>query len=181
MNNEENTQAQTEEKNPSDVTASGTRPLSEEPKDIPAGNPQGNNPSVSLRSTAPLSGEPEHEKTYTEAEVEKIVEKRLRKERASADEKAEEALARVAHLENREACFKAGIREDCIDDVITLASKLVGEKTDINKAVAKIAEKYPHFKNSADKLPTTGTKTKDNIGDISDDALRTAFGLGTKK
>ena len=121
------------------------------------------------------------EKTYTEAEVEKIVEKRLKKERASADEKAEEALARIAHFENREACFKAGIREDCIDDVITLASKLVGEKTDINKAVAKIAEKYPQFKNSADKLPTTGTRTKDDIGEISDDALRTAFGLAAKK
>lgn len=161
MNNEENTQVQTEE--------NASANAADKPADDAGKNTGGDSPD-----TPP-------EKTYTEAEVEKIVEKRLKKERASADEKAEEALARIAHFENREACFKAGIREDCIDDVITLASKLVGEKTDINKAVAKIAEKYPQFKNSADKLPTTGTRTKDDIGEISDDALRTAFGLAAKK
>ena len=169
MNNEENAQAQAAEN------------VSQGEENSLVSEKSGSEKNIGGDGKSDSTGTAPSEKTYTEAEVEKLIEKRLKKERASADEKAEEALARITHFENREACFKAGIREDCIDDVITLASKLVGEKTDINKAVAKIAEKYPQFKNSADKLPTTGTRTKDDIGEISDDALRTAFGLAAKK
>ena len=116
------------------------------------------------------------EKTYTEKEVQKRIKQALADAQKTADDKAETALREIAALKNQTACYKAGVREDCIEDAITLASKLTDDKTDFGKALGKILEKYPQFKN-AEKPVTTGTKTKDNTDGGSDAALRKAFGL----
>lgn len=116
------------------------------------------------------------EKTYTEKEVQKRIKDALAAEKKTADDKAETALREITTLKNQTACYKAGVREDCIDDAITLAAKLTDDKTDFGKALGKILEKYPQFKN-AEKPVTTGTRTQDNTGGGSDAALRKAFGL----
>ena len=110
------------------------------------------------------------EKVYTEKEVQ------LADAQKTADDKAETALREITALKNQTACYKAGVREECIEDAITLAAKLTDDNTDFGKALGKVLEKYPQFKN-AEKPVTTGTKTKDNTDGGSDAALRKAFGL----
>lgn len=116
------------------------------------------------------------EKTYTEKEVQKRIKQALADAQKTADDKAETALREITALKNQTACYKAGVREDCIEDAITLAAKLTDDKTDFGKALGKVLEKYPQFKN-VEKPVTTGTKTKDNTDGGSDAALRKAFGL----
>ena len=117
------------------------------------------------------------EKTFTQAEVDKMIEKRLARERSSAETKADKALKEITELKNANACYKAGIKDECIDDAITLAGKLTDDKTDFSTALKKVVEKYPQFKAAASAPNiTTGTKTS-NSSDSDDKALRAAFGL----
>lgn len=44
------------------------------------------------------------------------------------------------------AAVKAGVHADFVEDVIVLAQRLVNEDTTIDDAIAKVIEKYPHFK-----------------------------------
>lgn len=120
---------------------------------------------------------PKPEKTFTQAEVNAMIEKRLARERTSAESKADKALNEIAALKNVNACYKAGIKDECIDDAITLAGKLTDDKTDFSAALKKVMEKYPQFKAAASAPNiTTGTKTS-NSSDSDDKALRAAFGL----
>ena len=137
-------------------------------------------------------GKPEKtaEKTFTQSEVDKLIEGRLKRERKSADEKADRALAEITALKHQNACYKEGIRDDCVEDAILLAGKLVNEKTDFSAALKKVVEKYPAFKadgksavpeKQEKKTITTGIDTK-NTSDINtDDKLRAAFGLKPNK
>ena len=127
----------------------------------------------------PSETEAKPEKTFTQAELDAIVERRLKRERTSAEEKADKALKRISELETKNACYKLGIKEDCIEDAVALAEKLVNDKTDISAALSKVLEKYPVFK--ADKKPAaTGVHTE-TTKETDDSALRKAFGLPPKK
>ena len=127
----------------------------------------------------PSEPEAKPEKTFTQAELNAIVENRLKRERTSAEEKADKALKRISELETKNACYKLGIKEDCIEDAVVLAEKFVNDKTDISAALSKVLEKYPVFK--ADKKPAaTGVHTE-TTKETDDSALRKAFGLPPKK
>lgn len=128
----------------------------------------------------PSEPEAKPEKTFTQAEVDSIVEKRLKRERTSAEEKADKALKRISELETKNACYKLGIKEDCIEDAVALAEKLVNDKTDISAALGKVLEKYPVFKADKSKPAATGVRTE-TTHDTDDSALRKAFGLPPKK
>jgi hypothetical protein len=105
---------------------------------------------------------------------------RLSREKRSADAKADEALKKITVLENRNACYKAGVKDDYVDDVIALASRGIDDKTDFSKSLAKVLEKYPVFKGGNTPAgATTGTKTE-NKTQTDDAALRRAFGLDAK-
>ncbi len=122
------------------------------------------------------------EKTFTQKELDEIIEKRLKRERASAEEKAGQAQKEISALKTRNICYKLGIKEDCIEDAVTLAERIVNDKTDIETALSKILEKYPAFGGSAEapKNKTTGVKTETTV-ETDDTALRKAFGLPSKK
>ncbi len=122
------------------------------------------------------------EKTFTQKELDEIIEKRLKRERASAEEKAGQAQKEISALKTRNICYKLGIKEDCIEDAVTLAERIVNDKTDIEAALSKILEKYPAFGGSAEtpKNKTTGVKTETTV-ETDDTALRKAFGLPSKK
>ena len=128
----------------------------------------------------PSDPETKPEKTFTQAELDAIVEKRLKRERTSAEEKADKALKRISELETKNACYKLGIKEDCIEDAVALAEKLVNDKTDISAALSKVLEKYPVFKADKSKPAATGVHTE-TTHDTDDSALRKAFGLPPKK
>ena len=128
----------------------------------------------------PTETEAKPEKTFTQAEVDRIVENRLKRERTSAEEKADKALKRISELEKERACYKLGIKEDCIEDAVALAEKLVNDKTDISAALSKVLEKYPVFKADKSKPAATGVHTE-TTKEMDDSALRKAFGLPPKK
>jgi len=124
-------------------------------------------------------------KNYTDEELEKIIQKRLSKElakqKATADEKAEEALKKIDLLEKKNACLSAGVKPDFTDDAITLAVKLVNDKTDFSAALKSVIGKYPQFAggdlSAPDKAANTGVKTKNSPAEFDTKALREAFGL----
>ena len=165
----ENIGTQTEETTPQEQTETTPKPT-EKPADKPKDKPV----------EKPSETEAKPEKTFTQAELDAIVEKRLKRERTSAEEKADKALKRISELETKNACYKLGIKEDCIEDAVALAEKLVNDKTDISAALGKVLEKYPVFKADKSKPAATGVHTE-TTKETDDSALRKAFGLPPKK
>ena len=163
MENETNT-TQTE------ATSQEQTETTPEPTEKPADKPK----------DKPSETEAKPEKTFTQAELDAIVERRLKRERTSAEEKADKALKRISELETKNACYKLGIKEDCIEDAVALAEKLVNDKTDISAALSKVLEKYPVFKADKSKPAATGVHTG-TTKEMDDSALRKAFGLPPKK
>lgn len=161
----ENIGTQTEETTPQEQTETTPKPT-EKPADKP--------------KDKPTDTEAKPEKTFTQAEVDRIVENRLKRERTSAEEKADKALKRISELETKNVCYKLGIKEDCIEDAVALAEKLVNDKTDISAALSKVLEKYPVFKADKSKPAATGVHTE-TTKEMDDSALRKAFGLPPKK
>ena len=161
----ENIGTQTEETTPQEQTETTPEPT-EKPAD--------------KSKDKPSEPEAKPEKTFTQAELDAIVEKRLKRERTSAEEKADKALKRISELETKNACYKLGIKEDCIEDAVALAEKLVNDKTDISAALSKVLEKYPVFKADKSKPAATGVHTE-TTKETDDSALRKAFGLPPKK
>ncbi|WP_153124664.1 hypothetical protein [Peribacillus tepidiphilus] len=51
-----------------------------------------------------------------------------------------------ASLKAQIAAMKAGVHADYVEDVVILAQRLVNDDTAIDDAIAKVVEKYPHFK-----------------------------------
>lgn len=137
---------------------------------------------------APAANDGKPEKTFTQAELDSIIQERIAKEKKSipskeeldayrqwkeehqtAEEKQAEAMraeqekrtdaeSRAAALEAKLTCMEKNVKPDCVEDVQALAARLVDEKTDLGKAVDKVLEKYPQFKASAPGV-TTGTRT----------------------
>ena len=163
MENETNT-TQTE------ATSQEQTETTPEPTEKPADKPK----------DKPSEPEAKPEKTFTQAELDAIVERRLKRERTSAEEKADKALKRISELETKNVCYKLGIKEDCIEDAVALAEKLVNDKTDISAALSKVLEKYPVFKADKSKPAATGVHTE-TTKEMDDSALRKAFGLPPKK
>ena len=161
----ENIGTQTEE-----TTSQEQTETTPEPTEKPADKPK----------DKPSEPEAKPEKTFTQAELDAIVERRLKRERTSAEEKADKALKRISELETKNVCYKLGIKEDCIEDAVALAEKLVNDKTDISAALGKVLEKYPVFKADKSKPAATGVHTE-TTKETDDSALRKAFGLPPKK
>ena len=161
----ENIGTQTEETTPQEQTETAPEPT-EKPTDKPKDKPS--------------EPEAKPEKTFTQAELDAIVERRLKRERTSAEEKADKALKRISELETKNVCYKLGIKEDCIEDAVALAEKLVNDKTDISAALSKVLEKYPVVKADKSKPAATGVHTE-TTKETDDSALRKAFGLPPKK
>jgi len=55
-------------------------------------------------------------------------------------------LDKNTSLEAQLSAMKAGVNGDSVEDVVTLAKPLVGEGVDMDAAIQKVIEKYPHFK-----------------------------------
>ena len=167
MDNETNTtQTEATSQEQTETTPEPTGKPADMPKDKPVEKPS--------------ETEAKPEKTFTQAELDAIVERRLKRERTSAEEKADKALKRISELETKNACYKLGIKEDCIEDAVALAEKLVNDKTDISAALSKVLEKYPVFKADKSKPAATGVHTG-TTKEMDDSALRKAFGLPPKK
>lgn len=123
------------------------------------------------------------EKTFTQAEVDRLIKERLARVEKKKTKTAEELGAEVAtlnqtiaQLTQSNACYKAGIRAECVDDAVILAARLVKDDTDFDKALAQVVEKYPELLKKATPVKT-GVKTEENEKDVSLKKLESAFGL----
>ena len=91
------------------------------------------------------------EKHFTQGEVDEIVRKRL----ARAAKDGQTAAAENALLKNQLACYKAGIKSECVEDAVTLAKAHVDDKTDFDAALAAVLKKYPYLGGESAKKSTS--------------------------
>lgn len=120
-----------------------------------------------------VKNDPAPEKTFTQAEVDDIVRKRL----ARASKDSQVTAAENAALRSSIACFKAGVRAECIEDAVALASKYVDDKTDFDAALAKVLEKYPAFGGTVQAVKNSSPDMTPKKTEKSDAGLRAAMGL----
>lgn len=64
---------------------------------------------------------------------------------ANANKALEEAATAKKQLEYKLAALENGINKDSLEDALILAERLVNDETNINDALKKVVEKYPHF------------------------------------
>ena len=114
-------------------------------------------------------------KTFTQEEVNRIVRERV----ARASKDTQVMAAENTALKNSIACYKAGVKAECVEDAVTLAARLTDDKTDFSGALAKVLEKYPAFAAAAVKNSSVDMQKKAPAS--NDDALREAMGLKRKE
>nr|DAY85566.1 MAG TPA: Major capsid protein [Caudoviricetes sp.] len=130
----------------------------------------------------------QEEKTFTQADVDKLIQERVARERKNQlskdelkayndwkesqkteEQKKNEALtnaekARLAAeekataLEAKVACLSKGVVSDSVDDVVILAKAMVTEEVTIEQAIEKVLEKYPSFKGEQQQEENKGFK-----------------------
>lgn len=130
----------------------------------------------------------QEEKTFTQADVDKLIQERVARERKNQlskeelkayqewkesqkteEEKKNEALtnsekARVAAeerallAETKVTCLSKGVIATSVDDVVTLAKAMVTEEVTIEQAIDKVLEKYPSFKGEQQQEDNKGFK-----------------------
>ncbi|NOW85316.1 hypothetical protein B0H39_003197 [Clostridium beijerinckii] len=121
-------------------------------------------------------GEKQEDKTFTQADVDKMIKDRLAREKKGQlskeelkayqdwkdsqktdSEKKEEAIKnaekakqaaeeKAASLEAKVTCLSKGVSPTALDDVVVLAKVMISDDVTIEQAIDKILEKYPHFK-----------------------------------
>lgn len=134
------------------------------------------NPTGSDGEGEGTEGNPQDEKTFTQADVDRLIKERLAREKKgqpskedleafnnwkesqkTEEEKKNEALTnaekakqaaeeRANTLEAKVTCLSKGVLADSVDDVVILAKAMVSEEVTMDQAVDKVLEKYPSFK-----------------------------------
>jgi uncharacterized coiled-coil DUF342 family protein len=108
------------------------------------------------------AAEQEETKTFTQAEIDKMIEKRLKREQKKWENKSKETLTNESSddinpelekiknekndLQSKLVCFEMGVSKDSVKDVSALAKAYMDDNTDFEDAVEKVLKKYPHFK-----------------------------------
>ncbi|KLV23073.1 hypothetical protein ABW02_20315 [Niallia circulans] len=86
-----------------------------------------------------------------------------------------------ATLKAQISAMKAGVLAESVEDVVTLAKTMVNDDLDMDAAIAKIVEKYPHFAQQQEKVDepkpsfSTGKHEKQPLSEM--DAWLEAFGV----
>lgn len=104
-------------------------------------------------------------KTFTQAEVDEIIKKRIERERkklASNNEKdktepetADKKIdAKMTELESKVLCYDHDIDKSYSKEAIALAKLYVNDDTSLDEAIEKVIEKFPYFKKGAKEEPT---------------------------
>lgn len=131
------------------------------------------------------------DKTFTQAELDKIVEQRLQRERKKftkesekKDEKPEEKPAdkdpkedkRISELEMKVKCYDHDIAKEHSKKAFALANAYVDDETDLDDALEKVLEEFPQFKKGykEENNQSWGERQKPPKGG-SDDGVMAAF------
>lgn len=148
------------------------------------GNADTNEPKTDSKDTTQAT----EEKTFTQAEVDKMIKDRLAREKKNQlpkeeleaykawkesqkteEEKKNEALSnaekariaaeeKAAALEAKVTALSKGVKSDSVDDVVILAKALVTDEVTIEQAIDKVLEKYPSFKGEQKQEENKGFK-----------------------
>lgn len=125
------------------------------------------------------------EKTFTQAELDKIVAERVKREKEklpskeelaqfrkwrddnkTAEEKSADAVKaaqeaqtaaerKAAELEAKYTALSKGVKAESVDDVIALAMSRVSDTVTLEQAIDSVVKKYPSFSSASDKVTTS--------------------------
>lgn len=148
------------------------------------GNADTNEPKTDSKDTTQTT----EEKTFTQADVDKMIKERLAREKKSQlskdeleaykawkesqkteEEKKNEALTnaekariaaeeKAAALEAKVTALSKGVKSDSVDDVVILAKAMVTDEVTVEQAIDKVLEKYPNFKGEQKQEENKGFK-----------------------
>lgn len=121
--------------------------------------------------------EQSEEKTFTQAELDEAIRKRLERERKKAekkqtvkkdkseddpaDEKTAENNEKLTALEEKVLCYDHGIDKEYSKEAIALAKAYLDDDTDMDEAITKVIKKFPQFvKGAKDEGEEDETETK---------------------
>ena len=121
--------------------------------------------------------EQSEEKTFTQAELDEAIRKRLERERKKAekkqtvkkdkseddpaDKKAAENNEKLTALEEKVLCYDHGIDKEYSKEAIALAKAYLDDDTDMDEAITKVIKKFPQFvKGAKDEGEEDETETK---------------------
>ena len=91
-----------------------------------------------------------------------------------------EAESKVSDYEAKFLAIKSGVSADNVDDVIALAKSKVTKDVTLEKAIAAVIEKYPHF--ATTNSATTGAGTsKSESESVDENKIRKIMGLPINK
>lgn len=135
-------------------------------------------PAESAKSepAAERESESEDETAASEPEQPQAAAEEKQPERSDKTENAE----KLTELEGKVHALAAGIKSDCLDDVIALAKTKVNAETTIESAIDAIVEKYPQFKDSAVEIAVTTAAHTSNDGAVALDEAKVNRIMGIK-
>ena len=100
---------------------------------------------------------------------------------SAIEQQRDDALKKVAELENMEYLRSKGVKQDDLDYVLFKASKNVNDKTDFKKAADAFLKENPRFTGQGYKVVSTGkpdggSGTSQTVNDSINASIRSAFG-----
>lgn len=100
---------------------------------------------------------------------------------SAVEKQRDEALARVAEMENTNYLRDKGVKGDDLDYVLFKVSKQVDDKTDFKKAADTFLKENPRFTGQGYRVVSTGTPdggsgAGQTINDSINSSIRAAFG-----
>lgn len=146
------------------------------------------NPTDSDEEGEGAEGNPPEEKTFTQADVDRLIKERLAREKkgqpskedleafnnwkesqkteaqkqsealTNAEKAKQDAEERANTLEAKVTCLSKGVLADSVDDVVILAKAMVSDDVTMDQAVDKVLEKYPSFKGVQQQEENKGFK-----------------------
>lgn len=100
---------------------------------------------------------------------------------SAVEKQRDEALAKVAEMENTNYLRDKGVKADDLDYVLFKVSKNVDDKTDFKKAADAFLKENPRFTGQGYKVVSTGkpdggSGTSQTVNDSINASIRSAFG-----
>ncbi len=135
-------------------------------------------PAESTKSepAAESKSESEDKTAASEPEQPQAAAEEKQPERFDKTENAE----KLTELEGKVHALAAGIKSDCLDDVIALAKTKVNAETTIESAIDAIVEKYPQFKDNAVEIAVTTAAHTSNDSAVALDEAKVNRIMGIK-